>query len=810
MDKVSKTLFRSVIRFCRQDFVKATPLFIPLGSLELNHNYGFGSKEGNNNIILKNSKQLINFIRYSFRNNRLQNSLAMDQRFLSSLHCDCFTLLRHLNSISSSLKSSFLMHKDANANWDKYHIEGKLKFSVGQAVKVSDSVSTFGIIIGWVIHEEDKNLYVRILQTDFSKDSDQYSKISISANRLESLGDQNPYLNRIPHDQISEYFKCYDFHYKRYIPNREMAFLYSNDCEYFKKFEILNIPINDNLEKYDLENLTNVDIEFKSLYKSSVSILQSSLKIAKDLLLLFDKYSIHDHHLIDESFVLVICKRWIDDIINSCTILTSFGRENLNIAKSYPPDDSDDCEYDIPRAYEKVRLVNYASSEFITLMDIINLSQRCCDNISNIYNELDSILQMKYQRYGAAFSESLVRRVSFERISSSDLKPIIDIDNLNLTSLDLQYGANKNTNFKSKFQIGDIVYHPSLNRYGRVLMVNQIACKPMNDDSEASLPVENYQQPFYDVIFRNKDFDKSTIQAEAYFQIYTAEELLEMCSPDIELQDEERIYTPLLGDDVSSKINNTNFSFGRLPVHEECNDLILAIDNNVIDLYSYLKFSFMNSRNEYHRDNISESFKKTCEDSFRLNHSEATISMDSLEYDINKESFKEKSFVIEDIVLMLPFQTSSANQTRDLIFSILACHPNTEMRKCFRLSNIFFNSSQKEEAERICFDALNYDPNFYSMWFQYTISGTKRIISPIVFDSYPFDSMALVYLYWKIEDRKQSYDKLLDAFKFAPWSNYISREVLMKYKPDNIMELENNHNDDKNTIKNNDDINIVK
>lgn len=211
--KLARTLFRSMIRWSRQDVVVQSRFTLN----PLNYQLNFIDHP------LENHHEVRSAIYSAFRN-RTNNS---DNIQLG------FETLKHLNHLRGTLTKRMDVRKH-NAN--EAHVS-KAIFKIGESVSNTQANKGFvrGVVIGWSIEAESAEQLINVLcdESDLNEAlvlSNGFKTRQVwSASKCTSVSDN--LLKRVANMDMGKYFSRYDVTINRFIPHDALAFLYPRDFD---------------------------------------------------------------------------------------------------------------------------------------------------------------------------------------------------------------------------------------------------------------------------------------------------------------------------------------------------------------------------------------------------------------------------------------------------------------------------------------------------------------------------------------------------------------------------------------------------
>lgn len=633
-NKVSRTLFRSLLRWNRRPDVVASKFSIDT--------VGFGIDK-----ILPKDYKVIGHegvqaaIFHCFRNNPATDE-NMDL---------CFSVLKSLNELSLELKER-LDFRVANMADER---NSKATFKVGQIVRYK-KLKYRGIVSGWIIDPETGTQKIEVVfdMMDVSENYDGRYRIDsdyIKSEHFTLIEDR--FLTRVYNPLLHSYFQGYNESINRYIPKEELLFLYPRDFEAFnatrdESAESSASSLSENLKfSSDRVNDTvrNVGIKLESILKQYVSQaeLDQMVDEMKDIELvkkdnLSSKSTNHltvMRQVLDEVLTMIkMCRlnkttatvdKTVEDGIRTIQFFESSSGDSSEIFGG----DINDSEVRVKNnvMYQRLRrggdfrlqqaknLLHSASihsnTRTSTMYDGLHLSMNrsyeALSSLTKLYNIIDQLLQLRFQNKGIAHFEGL--RVVSDAAGKTALMepedPPMSKDENAVKSvhfLDTESGLPA-----AKFELGQVVRHKQFNYRGIISGYDQ---KPLIDvrkwDAVANTPL-GAEQPFYKVIPDDRTPDSRNM-------FYAAQDNLELITdPDDMLISHKNIRHYFLGfDDATNKYipkHKLSYCFpdAKQQATNSAKGFVMnsseytydMIDKILIESYHALRESFSSARKDY-------------------------------------------------------------------------------------------------------------------------------------------------------------------------------------------------------------------
>lgn len=239
LNKLSKTLIRSILRWTKLKHVNSAPFQLILTP---NHSYflPFLPKD----LVINTPDKLRQSLCYFCRIFPAENLSTIEWNELIN---ESFKLLRELNYQDQYLLPLYREHL-FRKNEDLYDTNLgeksippiEIKFRVGEVVE-NKLLGYRGVIINWTI-ERNTNLQLLTLLIDWY-DFEQILHNSLPtkfySTEFQHIRDKN--FTRIHHNLISEYFLRYDAILGIYIPNYLVSYTHPHDSKYLKQFYSLEL-----------------------------------------------------------------------------------------------------------------------------------------------------------------------------------------------------------------------------------------------------------------------------------------------------------------------------------------------------------------------------------------------------------------------------------------------------------------------------------------------------------------------------------------------------------------------------------------
>lgn len=464
MDKVTRVLFRQLLRWNRLNHVINTPFQINLNDIKYNKFKLYLPEEYHDKCI-ENSEGLQQVLFYIFRN----------AKYTTSSVNDSFELLKYLNSFSTELFDKHHKHV-ANKN---VHLLSCFDFQVGEVVRHKHK-NYRGIVIGYEIDltpegEVVQEIKILIDMFDLFKlpIRDQRHLLEYNTSKDFERVEESE-LKYIHHIDIDDYFTAYDESKGRYVPNLDLSFNYSHDSQVFRQLPdiIVNYPYDDSVIHSSVgnnsseEGLTaNMTSRLGKIIDSSISVLKTSRSFASTISRMMMYHSItpipassslfqlKNHSSFVEAENLysevstvgaIVLQDVMDDILKlefqsqsmlsqfSSYLSTSCGSSNslsaeispfkiykrLNRGGIYAKNDTLDFRIPVKSLYERtlirpterssslnvvnldIELDSAVKESLIPLNTLIQASSKSISFFNNCHDNVDKLLQLRFQSYG--------------------------------------------------------------------------------------------------------------------------------------------------------------------------------------------------------------------------------------------------------------------------------------------------------------------------------------------------------------------------------------------------------------------------
>jgi hemimethylated DNA binding protein len=485
MNRVSKTLFRSLLRWNRTNAALKVPISISPHQLKLD--VIFPDQRFVSSI--DSHEELHAHLFHTFRSTTYSDDLVDIG----------FHVLKLLNGQSLSIREKSLQRKVHSSAIFTQHA----KFKVGQVV-VNKFTNVRGIVTGWEVDaalgRQNVQLLVDMLDFDeFSllKDKKNIFSKHTDAAHLELMTDRN--LMRIHNTGLNTLFYYFDAHNGRYVPKADLMYLYPDD---FKDVVYHNDLLNDDNRKA------------MNRVVSGVATLGKHMQVIVDEY--FPQLSVDsDEHQAAAHDVLRELLISIESMEHPHPTLRCSGQECGQPARLFQQ---------IPRGPRGQSLMTVESLS----TNSFQFDEKDQKEIESAYGALFSLqefvtglyqmLQLRYQSHGLAFSDRL--RINHDAAEKTIEKVTLHPDVVAI--------ENQSHFPVAIFELGQVVRHK---QYGYRGVVSGFDHRPILDvskwDAVKTLRLKQ-DQPFYRIVPDQGDTERFLGEDSHRPYFYVAQENLEL------------------------------------------------------------------------------------------------------------------------------------------------------------------------------------------------------------------------------------------------------------------------------------------